>query len=99
LIEFGRDLSSETDLDAVLASVTDRLTRTLLVSRVAIFLDGPRGRYTLAAARGLDSSLMPLTSPAVKALDLKFLNFDPDRDPGRIGPPRPSERDESSSHL
>jgi two-component system, NtrC family, sensor kinase len=99
LIEFGRGLSSETDLDAVLASVTDRLTRTLLVSRVAIFLDGPRGRYTLAAARGLDSSLMPLTSPAVKALDLKFLNFDPDRDPGRIGPPRPSERDESSSHL
>ncbi len=98
LIEFGRGLSSETDLDAVLASVTDRLTRTLLVSRVAIFLDGPRGRYTLAAARGLDSSLMPVTSPAAKALDLKFLNFDPDRN-ARVGPPRPSERDESSSHL
>ena len=52
LVEFGRGLSSETDLDAVLASVTDRLTRTLLVSRVALFLDGPRGRYTLAAAKG-----------------------------------------------
>ena len=59
LIEFGRGLSSETDLDAVLASVTNRLTRTLLVSRVALFLDGPRGRYALAAARGLDAASCP----------------------------------------
>jgi PAS domain S-box-containing protein len=38
LIEFGRDLSSETDLDTMLASIVDRLSRTLLVDRVAIFL-------------------------------------------------------------
>ena len=39
---------------------------------------------------------MPVTSPAAKALDLSFLNFDSDR----IGPARPaSDRDESSSHL
>ena len=76
LIEFGRGLSSETDLDAVLASVTDRLTRALLVSRVALFLDGPRGHYTLAAARGLDPGLTPVTGSAARSLDLSFLNFE-----------------------
>ncbi len=38
LIEFGRELSSETDLHAMLTSVIDRLSRTLLVDRIAIFL-------------------------------------------------------------
>src|SRR6476646_4511565 len=38
LIEFGRELSSETDLSAMLISVIDRLSRTLLVDRIAIFL-------------------------------------------------------------
>ena len=93
LIEFGRGLSSETDLDAVLASVTDRLTRTLLVSRVAIFLDGPRGRYTLAAAKGLDNNLVPVTGTAGKALDLSFLCFDFDRDS------RPGKDEEHGSHV
>jgi len=38
LIEFGRELSSETDLGAMLVSVIDRLSRTLNVERMAIFL-------------------------------------------------------------
>jgi len=38
LIEFGRELSSEMDLGAMLTSVIDRLSRTLLVDRIAIFL-------------------------------------------------------------
>ncbi len=38
LIEFGREMSSETDLDKMLTSVVDRLSRTLLVDRMAIFL-------------------------------------------------------------
>ena len=38
LIEFGRELSSETDLNALLSSVVDRLSRTLSVDRIAIFL-------------------------------------------------------------
>jgi two-component system, NtrC family, sensor kinase len=38
LIEFGRELSSEPDLSAQLTSVIDRLSRTLLVDRIAIFL-------------------------------------------------------------
>ena len=38
LIEFGRELGSETDLNALLSSVVDRLSRTLAVDRIAIFL-------------------------------------------------------------
>ena len=38
LIEFGRELSAETDLDKMLSSVVDRLSRTLLVDRMAVFL-------------------------------------------------------------
>jgi PAS domain S-box-containing protein len=98
LIEFGRGLSSETDLEAVLASVTDRLTRTLLVSRMALFLDGPRGHYTLAAGRGLDASLMPITGPAARSLDLSFLNFESGGPgTGRLAPA--AEHGETGSHL
>jgi len=38
LLEFGRELGSETDLNALLSSVVDRLSRTLAVDRIAIFL-------------------------------------------------------------
>ncbi len=38
LVEFGRGLSSETDLEALLESIVERLPRTLLVARVAVFL-------------------------------------------------------------
>ncbi len=66
LIEFGRDLSSETDLDLMLTSVIDRLSRTLLVDRVAIFLGtGEVGeRFTLAKSFGISE---------VFDLDLSFL--------------------------
>ena len=42
LIEFGRELNSETDLDKMLSSLVDRLARTLLVDRIAIFLGNGR---------------------------------------------------------
>jgi two-component system NtrC family sensor kinase len=38
LLEFGRELSSEPDLNKLLTSVMDRLSRTLAVERIAIFL-------------------------------------------------------------
>ena len=38
LIEFGRELSAETDLSAMLTQVIDRLSRTLGVERIAIFM-------------------------------------------------------------
>jgi two-component system, NtrC family, sensor kinase len=70
LVEFGRGLSSETDLDALLASIIERLPRTLLVSRVAVFLaQQPRG-LRLAASHGLPSGA------AQSRLALGFLDFD-----------------------
>ena len=67
LVEFGRELSSEMDLGAMLSSVVDRLSRTLAVDRVAIFLRGSEEseQFILAKSVGL--------SVAGK-LDLAFLN-------------------------
>jgi PAS domain S-box-containing protein len=65
LIEFGRELSSETDLDKMLSSVVDRLARTLLVDRIAIFLASPdSSKFDLAKSFGMAH---------VSGLDLAFL--------------------------
>jgi PAS domain S-box-containing protein len=72
LIEFGRGLSSQTDLDALLNSIVDRLSRTLLVAQVAVFLANEQGGYSLAAARGLSPALRGSSGE----LDLNFLDFD-----------------------
>ena len=66
LIEFGRDLSSETDLSKMLGSVTDRLSRTLLVDRLGVFLadsEEPE-RFRLAKSFGISDT---------GGLDLTFL--------------------------
>ena len=67
LIEFGRELSSETDLNTLLSAVVDRLSRTLAVDRIAIFLrgDDEREQFVLAKSVGM--------SP-VGRLDLTFLS-------------------------
>ena len=70
LIEFGRSLSSETNLDALLNSIVERLPRTLLVSRVAVFLAQPSGGLQLAASHGL------LSAATERKLALGFLDFD-----------------------
>ena len=72
LIEFGRGLSSQTDLRALLDSIVDRLSRTLLVTRVAVFLSEQPGSFALAAGHGLPAAAYdPNTVP-----DLNFLDFD-----------------------
>src|SRR5580693_8356695 len=56
LLEFGRELSSETDLNAMLSWLIDRLSRTLGVDRMAIFLAGETAeRFELAKSFGLAS--------------------------------------------
>jgi two-component system NtrC family sensor kinase len=70
LIEFGRGLSSETNLDALLTSIVERLPRTLLVSRVAVFVAQPGGGMRLAASHGL------LSSAKERSLSLGYLDFD-----------------------
>ena len=54
LIEFGRALTNEVRLEPLLGSVLDRISQTLLVDRLAVFLeDGERpGEFTLARRTG-----------------------------------------------
>ena len=55
LIEFGRTLTNEVRLEPMLASAMDRLSQTLLVDRLAIFLEDPAepGRFHLARSMGV----------------------------------------------
>jgi PAS domain S-box-containing protein len=90
LIEFGRGLSSQTDLDALLTAIVNRLSQTLSVAQVAVFLSDDHGGHSLAAAYGLPQSL-PVSGKknghafasardsatlGTGALDLGFLDFD-----------------------
>jgi len=83
LVEFGRGLSSETDLQALLESIVERLPRTLLVARVAVFLADESGRLRLAAAHGLSEEVVQ-NSHGAERLDLGFLDFDRALDHGHI---------------
>ena len=57
LIEFGRTLTNEVRLEPMLVSVMDRLSQTLLVDRLAVFLENApgSGEYRLARSMGLRS--------------------------------------------
>ncbi|HZT33597.1 MAG TPA: ATP-binding protein [Bryobacteraceae bacterium] len=76
LVEFARELSSETDLAAMMKSVGDRLIQTLSIRHLAFFLaeDGPAGppRFHLKMAMG--ARRRPVA--ADEDLDLSFLNWD-----------------------
>jgi two-component system, NtrC family, sensor kinase len=82
LIEFGRDLGAETDLDKMLSSVVDRLSRTLSVDRMAIFLSSGETPqrfwlaklFGMAAAHGLDLGFLAQPRPEVQAGHLFFEN-------------------------
>jgi two-component system NtrC family sensor kinase len=77
LIEFGRGLSSQTDLDALLNAIVDRLSRTLSVTQVAVFLANDEGGYGLAASRGLSAGVTASAKDSGgEELDLGFLDFD-----------------------
>jgi len=80
LIEFGRELSSETDLDKMLSSLVDRLARTLLVDRIAIFLaNSDSSRFELSKSFGIAH---------VTGLDLSFLASRASRTPSDISSSR-----------
>ena len=82
LIEFGRELSSETDLDKMLSAVVDRLSRTLLVDRMAIFLAEPEPpndfflaqSFGMTQTSGLDLSFLSKPRPELEAGHLFFDN-------------------------
>ena len=81
LIEFGRELSAQVDLDKMLGSVVDRFSRTLLVDRLAIFLaTQDTGEFVMAKSfgiadtRNLDLSFLTLKRPEDAAGHLFFDN-------------------------
>src|SRR5437763_2143876 len=67
LIEFGRTLTNEVRLDPMLGSVMDRLSQTLLVDRLAIFVDDPEQPGSMRLARSMG---VRLSGP----MDLSFLD-------------------------
>ena len=77
LVNFGRGLSSQTDLRTLIDSIVERLPQTLLVTRVAVFLaddaESAGGqRFHLAAAHGLTN----LHATELARMDMGFLDFD-----------------------
>ena len=71
LIEFARELGAETDMDAMLRSVADRLIHTLSIQHVAFFLaDESEQSYILQKTVGRNS-------PPMGELDLSFLTPNP----------------------
>ena len=79
LIEFAKELSSETDLEAMLASIADRLVRSLAVPRVAFFLADDSGNsFRLQSAFGTGKREQWPMRPG-EGLDLSFLTAQPAR--------------------
>jgi two-component system, NtrC family, sensor kinase len=69
LIEFGSTLTNEVHIDPMLASVMDRISQTLLVDRLAVFLvDQASGAVHPARAMGVEIPDSP------DSLDLSFLD-------------------------
>jgi nitrogen-specific signal transduction histidine kinase len=77
LVEFARELNAETDLDAMLNSVCERLLQTLSIRHMAVFLaeDRPDDKpsFRLKMSMGARRRTPELTSDQ---LDLTFLNWD-----------------------
>jgi hypothetical protein len=77
LVEFARELSSETDQDAMLAKVSDRLRRTLSIQQIGFFLLDEATRtfqlHSLTQRPGRN------TKGLIHQLDLQFLERSPER--------------------
>ena len=77
LIEFARELSAETNLDAMLSSVGERLLQTLNIKHLVFFLADDSAvdvdrRFRLKKAMGVNPRL---ASVNYEDLDLTFLNW------------------------
>jgi len=84
LIEFARELGSETDLDEMLRSVADRLLHTLSIQHVAFFLSnepaGEGGEFQLHMTLG---SRKERGQKQGQELDLSFLSAHISTNPGK----------------
>jgi PAS domain S-box-containing protein len=81
LIEFGRALTNEVRLEPLVGSVLDRISQTLLVDRLAVFLEDPAhpAQFVLTRSMGLrpESPLdLSFLDPARPALERGCLFFE-----------------------
>jgi two-component system, NtrC family, sensor kinase len=74
LIEFARELGSETNLDEMLRSVADRLLHTLSIQHVAFFLAGDQDDFRLHMTLG---NRKERSQKPPQELDLSFLSPSP----------------------
>jgi PAS domain S-box-containing protein len=80
LIEFGRTLTNEVRLEPLVGSVLDRVSQTLLVDRLAVFLENPAApdQFVLSRSMGvrpegaLDLSFLASPNPALESGVLFF---------------------------
>jgi len=89
LLEFARALTSELRVDNLLDPITERLTETLGVDRVAIFLASESNDFRLVKSRGIDFSGQPDTgylNPQRAELRKGYLFFDSVRRPLGFSP-------------
>jgi signal transduction histidine kinase len=75
LVEFARELSSETDLDTMLASAGERLLQTLSIKHLAFFLADERGEESIFRLQNAMGNNPRLGGAAHDDLDLSFLNW------------------------
>ena len=81
LIEFGRALTNEVRLEPLVGSVLDRISQTLLVDRLAVFLEDVAhpGQFVLSRSMGLrpEGPLdLSFLDPSRPALERGFLFFE-----------------------
>jgi len=79
LLEFARDLTSELHVDSLLQQISDRLSETLGVDRLAVFLAAEPNGFRLVRSRGMNFTGKIETSfldPAQPALAKGYLFFD-----------------------
>ena len=77
LVEFARELNAETDLDAMLSSVCERLLQTLSIRHMAVFLAEERteGKPAFRLKKSMGARRRP-QELAADQLDLSFLTWD-----------------------
>ncbi len=90
LLEFARDLTSELHIDRLLEQLCDRLSETLRVDRLAVFLASQPSGFRMVRSRGmnvgnkLDTGFL---DPAQPALSKGYLFFDNVRRSYGFSPP------------
>jgi PAS domain S-box-containing protein len=79
LLEFARELTSELHVDSLIQQISDRLSETLGVDRLAVFLAAEPNGFRLVRSRGMNFTGKTDTTfldPAQPALTKGYLFFD-----------------------